>query len=60
MRTKIHIFLSEMPCDKWYNIKPEQMPFIIEWMLDREWDGGIVFNKRMNQIMKNEIPKTKN
>lgn len=52
---KIADFLDKMPYEKRYNVKPEQVEEVKQWMREREFDGGVSFNADFTQIYKCEI-----
>ena len=59
-RQKIRDFLETMPKDlRRYHVKPEQRPFIEEWMLDRDFNGGVSFTHDFSMIYKCDISDLK-
>ena len=59
MNSKLFTFLDTMQLNKRYQIKPEHIPVIEQWMNGKDYDGGISFSSDWSEIYKCEMPKEK-
>ena len=59
MKDRLFTFLDTMKLNKRYQIKPEHIPIIFEWMNGKDYEGGISFSSDWNEIYKCEMTKEK-
>lgn len=55
----LHKFLDEMPVNKRYSVKPEQIEPIKAYMREKELQGGLNFSGDYKTIYKNRLPLQK-
>lgn len=55
----IYKFFDELPVGSRFNVKPEQIEIIKNYMRSRKWDGGLHFTADWKTIYKTNIPDEK-